>query len=288
MHGTDVETVAGIDIGKTWLDVALTTSADCLRVRNDGEGHAAIVAFLRRHGVHRVGLEATGGYETALWAALSEAGFVCVVFQPRQVRAYARFRLNRAKSDKLDAKLIEQIEEDLARAQVRREHLTQARLIALQNAEIARLKAVRRAELKLLRQAVKAHPDLARRYALLFSIDGIGERTALALIIRMPELGSLTRQEAASLLGVAPFVHQSGRYQGQRRIGGGRARPRRSLFAAAQAACQQWNKPLIALYNRLLEAGKPHVLAVVACARKLLIFANAVLARGTPWQTAPR
>ena len=305
---------AGIDVGKTGLDVALCDGRASTRQSNDTSGHAAVIAFLRRHGVTRVGLEATGGYEAALRTELADAGFETILFQPRQVRAYATFRLNRAKSDRLDAHLIarctaaaetirqppdprlaalaeqltviEQIEEDLARAKVRREHLRQPRLIAGQDAEIARLKSWRKAELKLLGAELRRHRDLAHRFDLLVSIEGIGERTALTLVVRMPELGSLTREEAASLLGVAPFVHESGRYRGQRRTGGGRARARKALYAATQAACRQWNKALMALYDRLVAAGKPHAVAVIACARKLIVYANTVLARGTPWQPA--
>jgi transposase len=314
-HGTIVETsnAAGIDIGKDWLDVALAAGEARLRTPNCAKGHADVIAFLRRHGICRVGMEATGGYERKLLVALSDAGFKTVVFQPRQVRAYATFRLNRAKNDRIDAKLIasctaaaapqeardvrllplaehlmviEQIEEDLARARVRREHLSEPRLIALQAAEIARLKSLRKAELERLNEDVLAHPDLARRFELLISIDGIGARTALALIIHMPELGSLTREQAAALLGVAPYVRESGRHKSDRHVAGGRARPRKSLYAAAQAACRRWNRELIAHYDRLTKAGKPHRLAVVACTRKLIVFANTVLARGTPWQTA--
>src|SRR5208337_4424044 len=133
---------------------------------------------------------------------------------------------------------------------------------------------------------VRAYKDLARRLALLFSIQGIGEPTALTLVIRMPELGSLSREEAASLTGVAPFIHESGRYKGQRRTGGGRARARTSLFAAAQAA-RKWNPALAALYGRILKAGKPHAVAIVACIRKMVIYANTVLAKNTPWEKRP-
>ena len=318
MHGTIVETsgAAGIDVGKDWLDVALAAGEATLRQPNHAKGHAAIVGFLRRHGICRVGMEATGGYERGLLAALGAAGFQTLVLQPRQVRAYATFRLNRAKSDRIDARLIasctaaaapqegrdardarllplaehltviEQIEEDLARARVRREHVSEPRLIALQATEIARLKSLRKAELERLEADVLAHPDLARRFQLLISIDGIGARTALALIVRMPELGHLTREEAAALLGVAPYVRESGRLKSERHVAGGRSRPRKSLYAAAQAACRRWNRQLIALYDRLTRAGKPHRLAVVACTRKLIVFANAVLARGTQWNTA--
>ena len=127
------------------------------------------------------------------------------------------------------------------------------------------------------------HEDLAKRFDLVLSIPGIGERTALALVIRMPELGQISREEAAALAGLAPFDNDSGQYRGQRKIAGGRGRLRKSLFAAALPAAFKWNKALIELYGRLRAKGKEHNLALIACARKLLIFANTVVQRGTPW-----
>jgi transposase len=119
------------------------------------------------------------------------------------------------------------------------------------------------------------------------SIPGIGERTALALLIRMPELGRVSREQAAALAGLAPFDDDSGKHRGQRHIAGGRARLRRSLFAAALPAAFRWNKALVALYARLTANGKAHTAALIACARKLLIYANTVVQRGTPWTEKP-
>jgi transposase len=120
-------------------------------------------------------------------------------------------------------------------------------------------------------------------FGLVLSVPGIAERTALAILIRLPEPGTFSREQAAALAGLAPFDHDSGAQRGQRRIAGGRARPRRSLYAAALPAACRWNPALIALYRRLRERGKPHKAALVACARKLLIYPNTVLARRTPW-----
>jgi transposase len=247
-------------------------------------------------------------------SALRQAGRTVTVLQPAQVRAYARFRLRRAKlvlrqrkaltggTDRIDAKLIaqctadldrprpspdprleplaehltfiEQIEDDLARAKTRLEHFHGQRLRAALEDQIKRLTAGRRDELNRLTAALRGHDDLARRFALLQTIQGLGERTALALLVRLPELGTLTREQVAALVGVAPFHHQSGHHAGERHIAGGRKRLRRSLFAAAQIACRRWNPALIDLYQRLIQAGKPHTLAVVACTRKLAIYAN--------------
>jgi transposase len=128
-----------------------------------------------------------------------------------------------------------------------------------------------------------SHADLAKRLDLLIGVPGIGERTVLALRIRGPELGTPSREQVAALAGFAPFDDDSGKRKGSRHIAGGRDRVRESLYAAALPAAFKLNQALVALYGRLKAAGKPHKLALVACARKLLIFANTVLARQTPW-----
>ena len=182
---------------------------------------------------------------------------------------------------------VEQIEEDVARLKVRLEHIEGPRLRRLVSADIARLKARRAAELARIVRALREHDDLSRRLDLVRSVPGIGERTALAIVVRMPELGRVSREEAAALAGLAPFDNDSGKHKGQRRIAGGRGRLRRSLFAAALPAAFRWNKALIALYARLIARGKAHNAALIACARKLLIYANTVVERGTPWTERP-
>ena len=154
-------------------------------------------------------------------------------------------------------------------------------------ADMERLKTRRNKMIARLLFALRTHEDLARRLELVGSIDGIGPRTALAFIIRMPELGRMSREQAAALAGLAPFVHDSGDRKGERHIAGGRDRLRKSVYAAALPAAFRWNAQLKALYKRLTRAGKPHKLALVACARKLVIFANTVLARGTEWSPRP-
>lgn len=183
--------------------------------------------------------------------------------------------------------LIEQLEEDAARWKTRLEHIVAARQRRLAAAELKRLERRRAGELQRLAAAVQRHDDLARRFALILSIEGIGERTALTLVLRMPELGRVTREQAAALAGLAPFDDDTGRHHGERHIAGGRDRVRRALYAAALAAAFHWNPALIAFYRHLKAKGKPHKSALVACARKLLIFANTVLARGTPWISQP-
>jgi transposase len=315
MTNTSIAT-AGIDTAKDKLDIAVPGVATPWQVANTSIGWQRLAADLMQAGVARVGIEASGGYERGVVGHLRAAGFTVVVLQPIQVKAYARVHLRRAKNDALDAALIaacaasieppriepdarlagladsltfvEQIEEDIGRLKVRLEHIDDRRVRRLVTTDIDRLKARRTAELLRIVTALRSHDDLARRFDLVLSVPGIGERTALALVIRMPELGRVSREEAAALAGLAPFDDDSGRHKGQRHIAGGRARVRRSLFAAALPASFRWNKALCELYARLRARGKAHNAALVACARKLLIYANTVVQRGTPWTETPQ
>jgi transposase len=306
---------AGIDTGKRKLDVALEAGRERLEVQNDAAGHQALATWLQRHRVNRVGIEASGGYEQEVVAELRRKGFVVVVFQPAQVRAYATFHLQRAKNDKIDAALIavctaatnkihappdprlapfahdltllDQITDIIAGHRNRRETCRDPRIGQFWKEEIARLKKLQRTELKRLVAAIRQYPDLAQRLDLINSVDGIGLPTAVAILVRMPEIGRITREQAAALAGLAPYDDDSCDYVGVRHIEGGRKRLRGALYCAAVPASFRWNPQLIALYQRLIAAGKKHKRALIACARKLLIFANTVVARGTPWISQP-
>ncbi len=312
-----ISLTAGIDTAKDKLDVAIYPSGGRLTVENRPAGHKYLAAELRRLGVGRVGIEATGGYERGAVDHLRGAGFEVVLLQPLQVKAFAKLHLRRAKNDRLDAALIaactalvdppqtrhdprlaaladaltfvEQGEEDTARAKTRLEKTAAPRLRHIIEADIKRLAARRARELRRIAAALRRHADLAHRLELVESIPGIGLRTALAIVLRMPEIGTISREQAAALAGLAPFDDDSGKHIGERHIAGGRERLRRSLYAAALAAAFRWNPALIALYRRLITRGKTHKVALVACARKLIIYANTIVHRGTPWiaQTKP-
>jgi transposase len=307
---------AGIDTGKRKLDVALEGSASHLQVDNSQEGHRKLAAWLHGHDVKRIGIEASGGYEQAVVGQLRHDDFEVVVFQPAQVRAYAKFHLQRAKNDKLDAALIaactvaakkihappdprlvamaeqqtliDQITDQIARFKNYRESSREPQMRAFWEAEIKRFRGLFRQQLKQLLTAIRQHRDLSDRLNLIASVDGIALRTAAAILVRLPEVGRLSREQVAALAGLAPYDDESGEYIGTRHIAGGRERLRRRLYTAALAASFRWNPALVALYGRLRAAGKAHKVALVACARKLLIFANAVVARGTPWNGSAR
>ncbi|WP_338829190.1 IS110 family transposase [Bradyrhizobium sp. 27S5] len=303
---------AGIDTGKRKLDVALDGNSEQLQVENTAEGHKALLEWLGRRKVKRVGIEASGGYEQAVVAELRRMRFVVVVFQPAQVRAYAKYRGQRAKNDRIDAALIaacaaavnkihpapdarlsplagqltliDQIGEDITRFKNRLESCRDARIQKLWKEDIVRLAKRERVEFKALVAAIREHHDLAARLDLIYSVGGAGLPTAVAILVRMPEIGQISREQAAALAGLAPYDDDSGEHIGARHIIGGRKRLREALYAAALAASFRWNPQLIALYKRLIAAGKGHKRALIACARKLLVFINAVVARGTPWQ----
>lgn len=304
---------AGIDTGKSKLDAAIGGTADQLQVTNTPEGHMALSTWLRQHQVERVGIEATGGYEHPAVTRLRADGFTVIVFQPGQVRAYARFKLKRAKTDKIDAVLIaacaaaredeeihappdpriapfaeqltmiEQITEDIARIKTRRENVRDDAIRQAWKDEIKRLGQQKRARLKALIAAIRQHPDLAKTLDLIVSVDSIGLPSAVAILVRMPEIGTVSRQKAAALAGLAPYPDDSGDHTGARHIEGGRERLRKTLYNAALAGAFHWNQQLKIIYARLIAKGKHHKVALIACARKLLIFANSVVQRQTPW-----
>jgi transposase len=306
---------AGIDTSKDKLDVAVNGQTKTWQVKNVEAGWRKIVGTLKEHGVTRVGIEASGSYQQGVVRYLWAQGFTVLVFQPATVRAWAKLHGRRAKNDRLDAILIadcaaeddepreapderleelaaeltllEQIGEDIARWKTRLEHAGGRQRPFIEN-QIKSLGKQQKAQMTKIGQALRCHPDLAERLKLVLSVPGIGERTAIAIVVRMPEIGRLSREEAAALAGLAPYDNDSGTRKGQRHIEGGRSRLRRSLYAAAWPASNRWNPALVALYNRLRAAGKKPQVALVACARKLLIYANTVVQRGTPWMVDKR
>jgi transposase len=304
---------AGIDTSKAKLDIAIHGGPGFV-VTNDKAGWKQAATQLAQAGVTRLGIEATGGYERGVTRHLQAAGLIVVVMQPLQVKAFAKLYLKRAKNDRIDAVLIaacthvleaanklppdarfdaladhltsiEQWEEDITRLKTRLEHVHDSRLRRIFEGDIQRLSKRRDAELLRLQAELCQYDDLAKRPSLVESVPSIGRRTALSIVIRMPELGQVSREQIAALAGLAPFVQQSGQQKGEAHIGGGRERVRRAVYAASLAGAFRWNPHLKAIYQRLTQRGKSHKQALIACARKLLIFANAVVARGTPWDS---
>lgn len=306
--------VGGIDVGKRGLDVAVHGLEDALRVDNGPAGYSELIAWLKAREVGRVGLEATGGYERGVRTALEQAGFEVVVHQPLEIRRFAQLKRRRAKNDRLDARLIaaataqveavkaaqdprlvelaerlttyEQITDQIVELKTFLESVTLKDIASLLQAQVRSLERTKaRLSLDLLRR-IKAEADLLARFRLLTSLPGVGPIVAASLVIRMPELGGMKKGQAASLIGVAPFDRDSGQWKGLRFIAGGRARPRRMLYLAAVTA-KRFDPTLKAFADRLLDAGKPKKLIIVAVMRKLIEAANVILSRGQPWLKQP-
>jgi transposase len=259
-------------------------------------------------------LEATGGMEVRPAAALAAAGLPVAVVNPRQVRAFARATGRLAKTDRLDARAIAHSAEAVrppvrplpdeatrhlgalvARRRQLLEMLTaernrrQAAAPALHGRIDAHLRWLEEALAEIERDldaAVRASPLWRAKEELLRSVPGIGNVSARTLLAELPELGSLTRRQAAALVGVAPVSRDSGQMRGRRTVWGGRARLRACLYMAAVAAARGSNPMIAGFYRRLRLAGKPAKLALTACMRKLVVTPNAMLRTNTAWKQA--
>ena len=306
----DTAIYIGIDVAKTKLDIAVRPSAEQWVATHDEEGIAALVARLQALRPTLVVLEATGGREAPVAAALASAGLAVAVVNPRQVRDFARAIGQLAKTDALDAQLLARFAAVVhptprplpdAQAQELSALLARRRqLIGMRTAERNRLDtallAVRpriQRHLAFLEQeiadldrdlhaAVQASPLWRAQEDLLRSVPGIGPATALTLLAEVPELGHLDRKAIAALVGVAPLACESGTLRGRRIVWGGRARVRAALYMAALVATKH-NPVIRAFYARLCAAGKPKKVALTACMHKLLLIANAILRHRTPW-----
>ena len=306
--------IAGVDVGKLQLDAAIEGIDDQLETGNDPKGITRLIEWLVGHGVGRVGVEATGGYERRVRAELEAHGIEVMLHQPGEIAAYRRFVRYNAKTDKSDARLIaaataaskrqpkagdpklielserltayEQIADLLMSLKTFKHSLSLKDLNHMVDDQIAQLTYLKKQLALQLVKAIKADHTLKERYDLLVSLAGIGPIVAASLVIRMPELGSMRRGQSASLIGVAPHPRDSGQHQAHRFISGGRSRPRRMLYLAALIA-RRHDKALNAFAARLRTAGKPAKLVIVAIMRKLIEAANLVLKRNQPWATNP-
>lgn len=301
----------GIDVAKTWLDVARSDTEAVERYANTAAGITQVLALLADDGPAGIVLEASGGYEQAAVTHLGAAGLPVAVINPERARSFARALGTRAKTDALDARMLahfgarmqpeprpqpEETSTALGDLVTRRRQL-QEMLVAEQNRHeraSARLRPGIEAHLDWLRQqlaeleqeiaqVIAADAVLAAKATALRSIPGIGPVVAATLLGALPELGTLTRQEVAALVGVAPINRDSGGRTGVRAIAGGRVAVRCPLYMAALTASRCGTfKPF---YDRLRAAGKPPKVALVALMRKLVVVANALLRDGTTWAT---
>lgn len=302
----------GIDVSKAHLDVHLRPLDDSFRVAHDDAGFVTLIARVRPLTPTVVVLEATGGYEVAVAAALAGAGLPVAVVNPRQIRDFARATGQLAKTDALDARVIalfaeavrpvprpvpdeqaralgelvarrRQVVDMLGAEQNRRHLLRDRRLRRHLDAHIAWLeKALGRLDADLT-TLIRSTPMWREADALLRSVPGVGPVTACTLIADLPELGHLDRRRIAALAGLAPIAHDSGAFRGRRMIYGGRAHIRRVLYMATVAAIK-FNPVIRVFFQRLVVAGRPGKVALTAAMRKLLTILNAMLRDRRPWQ----
>ena len=301
----------GVDVSKDRLDIALYPDEQRFSVSNDAAGWRELCRRLRPLGVRAIGIEASGGYERGVIGALLDAGLPVRSVNAWKLRQFAKAAGLLAKNDRLDARAIAWFVATLPCRAVRRdparEHLAELvdarRQIVDAQQELAnQLGHCRDPELRRMRErqrrqlaadlarldqritaAIAAAPALAARQRLLRSVPGVGPVLAATLLALLPELGAITRRQVGALVGVVPYDFDSGRMQGLRCIWGGRAKVRRVLFMAAQAAAL-WNPVMTAFKQRLLAGGKKPKVAIVAVMRKLLTTLNAMLREGQPWR----
>ncbi|QYJ16056.1 IS110 family transposase ISMno7 [Rubrobacter xylanophilus DSM 9941] len=307
------EVRAGIDVSKDRLDVFVRPSGKAFVAANDEAGIGDLVVRLAEEGATLVVVEATGGYERPVAAALAAVGLPVAVVNPRQARDFARATGRLAKTDKLDAEILARFAEAVGpeprpvpdeEAREFAEVLARRRqLVGMLTAEKNRLGSataepvkkrieahVRWLEKELARTdrdldgAIGSSPTMRENEALLRSVPGVGPVLARTLLAELPELGTLTHRRLAALAGVAPFSRDSGTLRGRRAVWGGRARVRAALYMGALVAARH-NPTIREFYERLVKKGKPKKVALVACMRKLLAILNAVMRDRTGWRS---
>lgn len=309
-----METFVGVDVAKDKLDVHVRPSEEAFVVPRDHKGLAELVEKLKGLGPDLVLLEATGGFERMVAAALAGAQLPLVVVNPRQIRDFARASGRLAKTDAIDAAVIarfgeamrpeprpvpnaeaealdelvgrrRQILEMIVAENARKRSTSSRRIIREIDRHLAYLQKLLDELDKDMDGAIRSSPAWREAENLLTSVPGVAKRTARSLIAELPELGRLSRRQIASLVGVAPMNRDSGKMRGKRTIRGGRAQVRSALYMAALASTR-CNPVLRPAYQRLRAAGKPAKLALIAIARRLLVILNAIVRDQTPWRTA--
>jgi transposase len=306
---SDASVNVGIDVAKDTLQVAVGPGSGW-NCSNDGAGLEDLVERLRELHPVRIVLEATGGYEQPLVAALGVAGLPVMVVNPRQVRDFAKALGKLAKSDPIDAEVLRRFAEavqpeyrpladvetrELEALLTRRRQLVS--MLAAEQQRLTQAAPVVRRELRAhivwlvkrvkdsdreLGGRLRASPLWREREQLFRPVAGVGRITVATLCAGLPEIGTLNRKKISALVGVAPFNCDSGTLRGKRRCWGGRAEIRAVLYMATVAAVR-WNPVIRTFYQRLVHAGKPKKVALTACMRKLLTILNAMARDRTEW-----
>jgi transposase len=307
----------GIDIAKLSLDIAGTGEFTSFTTSNDDDGFTIILKALQEMKISLILMEATGGLEASVACILQTAGYEVVVINPRQARDFARSMGYLAKTDKLDATMLAQLAQVIDRHPDRSRYIRalpdEARAVltamVVRRRQLNNMLAAERnrrypshpqsrksidniidaleSELDRINEEMKQHVKVffMEQAELIGSVKGVGEVTVASLIAELPELGKLNRREISALTGVAPLNRDSGKMRGRRTTFGGRAGVRAALYMAALVATQ-FNPAIKMFYQRLLSAGKPKKLALVACMRKLITILNSMIRKGEKWDAS--
>lgn len=304
------EAYVGVDVSKSSLDLNVLPGSQTQKFSNDDRGVTQLVKFLRNIDPTLIVFESTGGLEMLAVSRLVERQLPVVITNPRQVRDFAKATGKLAKTDAIDAGTIARFARDI-RPEIRpfKDEQTQAltaintrrrQIVNMLVTEKNRLHTALKPNRKSIEdhigwlqkalsdinydidQMIKQSPIWCENDKILQSFKGVGPVTSATLLCALPELGSLDRKKIAALVGVAPLNCDSGKYRGRRRIMGGRAEVRRSLYMAAVAALR-YNPTIKSFYDRLIDAGKPPKLALTACMRKILVILNAMMKNRSYW-----
>lgn len=300
----------GVDTGKTLLDIYIRPLDIYFSVTNDDDGIKKAIKEIKTHRPERIVIEATGRLEFAFAVACKKANLPISIINPAHIKKFAGAIGRLAKTDKLDAQLIAHYGEAIqpAESELRPDTMQlmsdllsrRKQLISMQTMEKNRLtilpktlhKSVNALLKILMREIEKVDtlmngiiedcPEYQAKNAIIQSMPGVGKVVAFSLLSNMPELGYITNKQASSLIGVAPINRESGTYQGQRKIKGGRHQIRTVMFMAMMSA-MQCNPVFKSTYQRLVEQGKPKKVAIIACLRKMIIILNSMVRDGVMW-----
>jgi transposase len=302
----------GIDVAKDSVELHVRPTGETFRHATDAAGLRELVRRVKPLSPRIIVMEATGGLEAIVAAALDQASLPLAIVNARQVRKFAEGLGILAKTDKIDAAVIARFAEvadltprpvpepeqvELRALLARRQQLVEMKVAETQREAHAANKMLRRSHTALRRsleaeivrvekaigQIVDGSPLFRAKEDLLRGIPGIGPIVARTLIAELPELGAVNRHEIAALAGLAPYSRDSGRFRGRRWIRGGRPRARTVLYLAAMAMIRG-HGPLASFYRRLVDAGKVKSVALIATMRRMLVIANAILRAGQPWK----
>ncbi len=304
--------VAGIDVAKDKVDACIRTVSDRKTCPPSGAGKRSLIKWLRKHQVGKAVMEASGGYERVWAKALRQAGLEVRIVDPKRVRSFAESAGRLAKNDKIDAEMIAWFAETFseapsqvddptheemkalvkglrslidvrARLEMQKEHEAPA-LVRKARAHLQKKLAGEIATIEIAIVAkIKTTPAFAKRAEIIQSVPGFAEATAMTLVAGLPELGQVSNEVAAALVGLAPYDDDSGKRHGQRCIKGGRRWVRNALYMPCVGAATLNNPVFKTFYERLIAKGKAPKVALVACMRKLIVILNTMIARGEKW-----